>query len=296
MLWVAIAMLAAGAAAGERSARPALSVAEIVAKNVEARGGLEAWRKIDTMVWVGHIESARSPTEPLPFMLEMKRPRKTRFEIKAPTQQAVRAFDGQEGWKAHPGRNGLPDVQAFTPDELAYAKDGEGLDGLLIDCEAKGIRVSLDGEDTIEGARAYRLRVVMPSGAVRRVWVDAHSFLELRQDRELRNAAGAAGTVQVRYRNYQTVGGVKIPLTIETGSASAKGADKMLIERVAMNETLDDKRFSRPHVPHSKMITVTTQPERPPVQRAPARPAPDAAEPPAGRADAPPAPDANAPK
>lgn len=294
MMWLGIALLAASAAAGEHA--PALSVAEIVAKNAEARGGVDAWRKVDTMIWVGKIQSARVPTEAMPFMLEMKRPRKTRFELKAPTQQSVRAFDGKEGWKAHPGGNGVPDVQPFTADELTFAKDGEGLDGLLIDCEAKGIQVALDGTETIDGAKTYRLRVVMPSGAVRRVWVDAHSFLELRQDRDVRTAAGAGRTVHVYYRNYQTVNGVKIPMTIETGAQSGKGTDKMLIERIAMNEPLDDKRFARPHVPRSKMMTVTAQPMQQPPPRAPAPSAPAATAAPGGHPDAAPVPDETSPK
>ena len=294
MLSLSLLLLSAAAGAGERPPTP--SVAEIVAKNAEARGGVDAWRKIETMIWVGRIESARAPTEAMPFMLEMKRPRKTRFEIRAPTQQAVRAFDGQEGWKARPGQNGVPDVQPFTPEELSFAKDGEGLDGLLIDCEAKGIQVALDGTDSIDGAKTYRLRVVLPSGAVRRVWVDAHSFLELRQDREVRSAAGTVRTVHVYYRNYATVGGVQMPMTIETGSEGAKGADKMVIERVAMNEPLDDRRFARPHAPRSKMKTVTAQPMQQPAPREPSRQPSGAAEPPAARADSPPAADGTVPK
>ena len=295
ILWLVLVALATGATAAERRAQPPLAVGEIVAKNVEARGGLDAWRKIDTMIWLGHIETVRAPLEGMPFTLEMKRPRMTRFELKAPTEQTVRAFDGKNGWKARPGHNGQQDVKSFTADELRFAKDGEGLDGLLIDCEAKGIRVALDGEETIEGARAYRLRVEMPSGAVRRVWVDAHSFLELRQDREARTAAGAvAGIVQVHYRNYQTVGGVKLPMTIETGSAGTKAVDKMLIERVAMNPPLDNQRFARPHGTRSNMVTVTAEPVRPGVSQAPSRPVPDSAQPGSGGANA--APTSEVPK
>jgi hypothetical protein len=294
ILWLALAVFVSVAAAGERSSKPALTIAEIVAKNVEARGGLEAWRKIDTMIWVGRIDSERASPEGLPFLLQMKRPRKTRFEIKSPTEQAVRAFDGNVGWKAHPGHNGQQNVNAFTPDELTFAKDGEGLDGLLIDCEVKGIKVTLDGKEPVEGAEAYRLRVVMPSGAVRHVWVDAHSFLEVRQDREARNAAGVGGVIQVRYRNYQTVGDVKIPMTIETGSASAKGVDKMLIERVAINPPIEDRIFTRPHVPRSNAVTVAPERVQPPLSQAPARPA--SAQPPLGSGSPAPSPEATEPR
>jgi len=40
---------------------PALTAQRSSRKNVAARGGLEAWRKIQTMVWIGHIETGNSP-------------------------------------------------------------------------------------------------------------------------------------------------------------------------------------------------------------------------------------------
>ena len=62
---IAVAALAAGFAAGALAAgqapAPKLSADEIVEKNAAARGGLDAWRQVRTMVWVGHIESAHAP-------------------------------------------------------------------------------------------------------------------------------------------------------------------------------------------------------------------------------------------
>src|ERR1700757_5196372 len=81
MRWYAVALFVACAAVramGAQSAPvPELTAEQIVQKNVDARGGLEAWRKIQTMVWVGHMERAGGPMASMSFVLQQKRPNKT---------------------------------------------------------------------------------------------------------------------------------------------------------------------------------------------------------------------------
>src|SRR5215831_15734474 len=133
---------------------PELTAAQIVEKNAAARGGLEAWRRIQTMVWVGHVESADAPASRRSFILEQKRPNKTRFEI-----------------------------TADTTDELAFANAAQVIDGPLMDYAAKGVVVTLDGVDEVEGRKAYRLNVRLPSGLRQVVWIDAGTFLDIKYDR-----------------------------------------------------------------------------------------------------------------
>src|SRR6266478_8724476 len=83
----------------ERVSAAEIFAAEIVAKNVAARGGLDAWRKVETMVWIGHIQSTRAPSPSMQFRLEQKRPSKTRLEISALNEKSMRVFDGVQGWK-----------------------------------------------------------------------------------------------------------------------------------------------------------------------------------------------------
>ena len=96
------------AEAAERSAAPELSATQIIEKNAAARGGVDAWRKIKTMAWAGHVKSAAAPARNLPFLLEQKRPNSTRFEIMGANQRSVRIFDGSDGWKMLPDGKGPP--------------------------------------------------------------------------------------------------------------------------------------------------------------------------------------------
>jgi outer membrane lipoprotein-sorting protein len=235
------------AAAGQDGSAAALTAAQIVEKNAEARGGLEAWRKIDAMVWSGHIETG-SPVAPLiPFVFELKRPNKTRFELREDQDKMVRVFDGAAGWKVRTSRGGAPALKPYTPAELASAREAQGIDGLLIDHQAKGIDIALDGIDEVEGRKAYRLVATLRSGSKRHVWVDAETFLELKTDREAHTSGTQPGIVTVFYRNWRAIEGLKMPTTIETHAADGKGGEKMVIDHVSMNPSLSDARFARPN-------------------------------------------------
>ena len=252
LAFVAIAVLVvAGTVAAVRGG-PAgeASAAEIVARNVAARGGLDAWRKVETMSWAGHIESARAPAPNLRFELEQRRPNKTRLQIHVPGGvTSMRVFDGVHGWKVSPagGR-----AEPYTPQELMFARGGHGIDGPLIDHAAKGNSVTLESVDELGGRKAYHLSVHLAKGGKEDVWVDTETYLDVRYDRMADGPADAPRRVSVNYGDYRTVEGLKIPFLIETGVGSGATPDRMKIERVVVNAPLDDRVFTSPAGPHPR--------------------------------------------
>jgi hypothetical protein len=248
-VWALALCFSTLAVASEPATEQGLTAAQIVEKNVAARGGLDAWRKIQSMAWVGHIEGANALESRLPFALEMKRPNKTRFEVRAQGQTSVRMYDGTHGWNVHPTGHGKPMVQPYTLDELRFAREGQGIEGPLVDYQAKGIAVALDGVDEIEGRKAYRLSVKLPSGDSHHVWVDAKTFLDIKYDRVSRNKSGQSGTVSVFYRNYQTVEGLQIPFMIESSAGNSKATERLVVEKVLLNPPTEDRMFALASVP-----------------------------------------------
>jgi hypothetical protein len=176
----------------------------------------------------------------------------------------MRIFDGSSGWKVRRGRDGSPDIQPYTNEELNAARDGTGLDGPLIGNQAKGISVALDGQDSVDGQPAYRLLLKLPSGSRQHVWVDAKTFLDVRSDREAVDKQGHAGIVWTSYRNFQPVDGVQIPMTIVRSPAAAKVTDTMVIDRVILNPDLDAQAFAKPNMPVARRkVVVDTRPPLP---------------------------------
>jgi outer membrane lipoprotein-sorting protein len=246
---IAAAMIAVGLAAGSPVAGCAtaakLSAAEIVARNVAARGGVDAWHKVETMVWIGHIESTHAPLPSMPFKLEQKRPNKARLEISAIGDKSVRVFNGQRGWKLRPAR-GWPTAQPYDSQELKFAQTGHGIDGPLMDYAAKGNSVTLEGVDQLAGSKAYHLKVHPATGGDEDVWVDTETYLDLRYDRMAEGLAGSQRRVSATYGDYRTVEGVKVPFLITTGGEPGTTPDKMALETVVLNAPLDDSTFENP--------------------------------------------------
>ncbi len=239
---------AAGAPAAEQAPKLKLTAPEIVAKNVAARGGLEAWRKIQTMAWAGHMESPNSPMPDMRFVLEQERPNKTCFEVTTMSRKTVRVFDGAHGWKLRAGHDGRPELQPFTPEETRFAHAAQAVDTPLMDYERKGNMVTLDGVEEIEGHKAYRLNVRLASGEPQKVWIDAKTFLDIRYDRMSYDVSGKPGFVSVYSRDYRSIEGLQIPSALEigVGSGTGKAPDRMVIERVALNPPFDDRTFAKP--------------------------------------------------
>jgi hypothetical protein len=236
-----------------------MSAAQIVEKNVAARGGLAAWHGVHSMVWKGkvgagatsypvvtkgHLEIKQREETLLPFTLEIKRPVKTRLEIQFKGQTAVQVFDGVKGWKLRPylGRN---DWDAYTADEVKQATAEPGVDGFLIDYAAKGAKVDLVGTDKVENQNTYKLKVTMRGGQVRHVWVDAKSFLEVKVEGQPRRLDGKMHDVEIYLRDFKSEGNVVIPHVIETHVVGIRRAEKITIESATVNPKLDDIRFTK---------------------------------------------------
>ncbi|MCC8400756.1 outer membrane lipoprotein-sorting protein [Paraburkholderia sp. MMS20-SJTN17] len=235
-----------------------MSAAQIVERNVAARGGLQAWRAVNTLSLSGQIDVGGTKPVKLPFIMTMKRPHKSRFEVNFDNQIAYQAYDGTQGWKVRPflGRN---EAEPYTPVEAKSAAQTADLDGPLIDYAAKGSQVELQGTDTIEGHRAYRLLLTTKDHVQRQVWIDASSFLELKVEGDPRKLDGRMHDVAVYYRDYRREDGLMIPHVLETTVAGVKQTHQMTIQHVTVNQPADDALFAKPQLPAQPQ----TQPHAP---------------------------------
>jgi hypothetical protein len=282
---LALAVTAANATAGDVSpAQANLSAAAIVDKNVAARGGLQAWRAVQTLSLAGKMGAGgnqratlptpsplpgrkfsqqmlpQRPTEEvqLPFLMEFKRSRKMRLELQFRGQTAIQVFDGSNGWKLRPFLNRM-EVEPYTPEELKMASAQSDLDGFLVDYAAKGTQVELTGTEKVEGRDTYNLKLTMKNGQTIHVWVDAETFLETKVEGQPRRLDGAEHPVEVYYRDYRAVDGLQIPFVLETRvipvAKTATGMrdtpvppEKVIVDKVVVNPKLDEKLFSKPEV------------------------------------------------
>lgn len=218
---------------------------QIIEKNIAARGGLKAWREVQTLMMSGKMDAGTKQNVQLPFVMKLKRPRMSRIELEFAGKTALQVYDGNAGWKVRPfmGRN---EVEPFSQTELDDSASESGLDGYLIDHEAKGIKAALIGRDVVENRDAYKLKLTLNNGQVRHIWVDAQSFLEMKIEGTPRKLDGKMHNVEVYYRNYSSANGLKIPLVLETVVENVQPTRKITIEKVVVNPKLEESDFVRP--------------------------------------------------
>jgi hypothetical protein len=276
-LCVPVAVMAADANAPAAK----LTAAQIVDKHVAARGGLQAWRGVQTMSWNGKMDvgygdsvarSARYVSSAamansakkkliaqqsaddkrvadkqvqLPFLLEMKRPNKSRVEIEFAGKTAVQVYDGSNGWMMRPYLN-RDDWEPFSPDQAKEEAANPGMDGLLLDYAKKGTKVDFESMEAVEGHDAYKLKLTMKNGDVKHVWIDAQSFLDVKVEGAARRMDGRMHPVFVYQRDFRSVQGLMVPFVLETAVEGYKDTHKMVIEKVGLNPILADTLFVRP--------------------------------------------------
>jgi hypothetical protein len=276
---VAVAAPAPAPAPAPRTSAPApalaaLSVAQIVDRNVTARGGLAAWRAIQTLTLEGTLDAGGKPSHELPYVLKQKRPHKSRLEITFKEQTSVQVYNGTEGWKVRPFLN-RNEVEPLTAVEAKSAAAAEELDGPLIDYARKGTQVALAGTESVEGHPAYRLKLTLRNGAQRRLWIDAGSFLELKIDGEPRKLDGRPHNVAIYYRDYKTENGLTMPRLQETVVEGVKDKYKMTIARVTVNEPMADSLFDKPQLAAvAAPPAAPAAPAAPPASKPAAQPTP----------------------
>ena len=214
---------------------------QIVRKNVEARGGLAAWQKVSTMTMTGQMDLGKGVQAP--YTIELKRGRKVRVELVFEGKTAVQVYDGTNGWKVRPFL-GHADAEPFTAEEASKAAGDADIDGLLIGYAERGTKIKLEGVEPVEGHDAYKVQVTLKNGQQRDVWVDKATFLELKID-GTRTVNGKQRNLSTYFRDYRTVDGVKIPFKYETAVDGVKTTDSIVVEKVTVNDKLDDSMFAK---------------------------------------------------
>jgi len=222
-----------------------LTAAQIIERNISARGGLQAWRTVKTMSMSGKLDAGGKQKVQLPFVLEMERNRKTRLELQFNGQTAVQVYDGSNGWKLRPFLN-RRDVEPYTPDELKAASMQADIDGPLVDYVAKGTKVQLEGIQSVEGHDAFNLKLTLKTGQVQHIWVDAQTFLDVKVEGTPRRLDGRFHPVATYMRDYRSVNGLMIPYVNETAVDGVKQTEKIILEKVIVNPKLEDSHFSKP--------------------------------------------------
>ena len=238
--WKCAAVLLALALAGAGGVH-AMSADELVAKNLEARGGAGALAAIKTLKAEGRLRLGGD------FELHVtsyqKAPDSLRNEASLQGMTAVQAWDGREAWQISPFQ-GRKEAEKMSAEDARELSDDAPIGGLLFDYQARGSKVESLGSEDVDGTDAHKLKVTLRNGDVAFVYLDPDQFLEIRVVNQ-RSVRGTQVESTSDYGDYEQVANVYFPFSISTSRAGGE-RQQLSIDHAEANGPMADALFAFP--------------------------------------------------
>src|SRR5438132_11412812 len=137
--------------------KPQLTVDELVAKNVTAKGGADALRALKSVRFTGKMLLNEGQIQAA-YIETKKRPGEVRSELTLQGMTAIQAYDGEQAWRVYPFQ-GRKDPETMSADDTQSLIENAEIDGPLVDWKAKGSTVEYLGTEDVDGTRSEERRV-----------------------------------------------------------------------------------------------------------------------------------------
>ena len=228
LLCVALLSLAAAASAQ--------TVDEIVAKNLEAKGGLERLRETTSVRITGTMTMAGAKGSTVTMS---KRPNLFRREMEVGGQKMVQGYDGTTLWM----RMGTMAAQEMPAGPQTEAlKRNVDFDAAFIDWQKKGHKIDYKGKVTDGGKEYYHLSFTPKDGPAIDYYIDPSTGLEAKTVME---DPATKGKMETRMTDYRNIDGRMIPFVM-TNLLNGSQVAQIRLERIEFNVPLDETLFRMP--------------------------------------------------
>lgn len=213
---------------------------ELVAKNLQARGGVDKIKAVNTLKMSGKayvgISANIAQTQKRADMLRQD------FTIQGMTE--IEAYDGSVGWQISPFQ-GRKDAQLLGEDDMRDLVENADIDGPLVDYQAKGNKLEYLGHDEVDGDDAYKLKVTLKNGDIIYYYLDPDTYLEIKTEKQQFIRGNVKETEQM-LGSYKQVDGVYYPYSLESGAKGDSQHARITIDTIEVNKPVDDSYFKMP--------------------------------------------------
>ena len=251
IIFLIIAALSTSAVFAQETSQP--TVDELVAKNIEAKGGATALNSLQTLRSTGKLLVPVQGQIELGYLQTEKRPDQVRTEASLQGMTQIEAYDGKDGWRISPFF-GRKDPERMSADDVKALVEDTEMGGPLADWKTKGSTVEYLGTEDVDGTPAHKLKVVRKNGDVSFVYLDPDHFLEIRIVTQ-RVRHGAHEEIETDLGDYEKAGGVFVPTSIEIGRKGSPDKQTVVVDKLEANVPVDDTIFHFPgqiNVPEPK--------------------------------------------
>lgn len=208
---------------------------EVIAKHIEAIGGKENWKKVNSMRQEATL-SVQGMDIPVVISAVHNKATKQEYTVMGMTGYSIITSEG--GWNFNP-MQGQTKPEPITQDELKYGKDNLDLQGDFVDYNAKGHAIQLMDKEDIEGVECFKVKLTRKSGNESIFFFDPKTYYVVRTSSKM-SANGQEVESVVNMSNYLKLPeGIVIAHTIESTAIPAP----ITVTKVIINGKIDDAVF-----------------------------------------------------
>lgn len=234
---IVIGILAAGLAFGSSLTAGELTVADILAKSIEAQGGRATMSQIKDTTTSGTMELIQMGMSAA-LTIYQKEPNKMRMDIDIMGMIITTAYDGEKGWMINP-QTGVAEAMNEKQSRSQQIQ-AMGYDAAL-NPEKYGITYVLKGKENVGDKECYVLEQTFKDGTRATVYINSSTFLT-EKTWTTSEETGTEVVVETVMSDYKNVEGLMIPhsLTIFQGGAEF---GRITVGKVTFNTGLEDAFF-----------------------------------------------------
>lgn len=215
---------------------------EIIAMNVEAKGGEEALKAVESVRVKGTMTMGGGQME-APFTWMWKAPDNLRLEFTFQGMTGIQAYDGENGWMVMPFM-GKTEPEAMPAEQVKVMEDQADFTGPFIDTEEKGYTLEYEGEEEVDGTPAFKIKSTNKSGDVTYYFLDKDYGLEI-QTEATRDMRGQEVKSVTAIGDYKEVGGLMVAHSYDS-EVPGMGSQTLTFEAIEFNVDLADSQFEMP--------------------------------------------------
>jgi outer membrane lipoprotein-sorting protein len=229
-------LIIAGALAATIGAVPQNRVDDLIARNIQAKGGLD---KVQSVFSIKQTSTMSMNGKEAKTTSYSKRPNLQRQEMRVEGKTVINAFDGEMAWIVNPFMGAERPVIVSGP-QVDMIKEQSMFDGLLMNLKDLGYTATAEGMESQGDRNLIHIKLVSVTKQVRHVYLDSTTYLEAKLSSEQNQMK-----LDQELLDYRDVDGIKMPFLIRT-LINGVLQSEIKIDKVELNVKMGDELFRIP--------------------------------------------------
>lgn len=215
---------------------------EIIAKHIEAHGGIDKWAKVNSMKLTGSFTAFS-----LDKIFSCYKTKDGRYyaDFLMGEKPVIEAFDGHSGWSIDPWQD-IDYARKLNPAEQNVFTQKAEFITPFFNYQSKGHVVEYLGIDTIDGMLMHKLKLTKKNTKIETWYLDVNTYLEYHYTSEWVDFMRGL-PCETYFDDFRNIDGLNIPHNI---IRTFWQRDRVWqIDKVEINPTINQKLFEMPRRP-----------------------------------------------